>query len=205
MTISYAQATRHLSFYSETSKPTTNKTGNSIETMATSMSTLTQTSLDAALTKIRAETENSINKLRQELKREVQSMEEKIANAVVTAMRANPPMESMETEQTDANSTQSSQTVTTVQTLVDKYESLHTAMIMLTERVSELAELHTQAQNKRNRPLATPPKFCLPPANDSPKSNPRSPPTKVPRGERHDHSTTPPPNGTPIDGFQEGQ
>jgi hypothetical protein len=60
MTISYAQATRRLSFHSETSKPT-NKTGNSIETMATSMSTLTQTSLDAALTKIRAETENSIN------------------------------------------------------------------------------------------------------------------------------------------------
>jgi hypothetical protein len=71
-------------------------------------------------------------------------MEDKIASAVVAAMRSNPPMDSMETENTDAISTQSSQTAATIQTLADKYDTLHNAMILLTERVSKLAEIQTQ-------------------------------------------------------------
>jgi hypothetical protein len=79
-------------------------------------------------------------------------------------------------------------------------------MIMLTERVSELAEIQTQqAQNKRNRTLDTPPTFRLPPMTNSPSTAQRSPPTKVPRADHSDGSTTPPPNGSPIDGAQEGQ
>jgi hypothetical protein len=206
MTISYAQATRRLSFQHETTTTTTaNKAEHSTATIATSMSTLTHSSLEAAMSKIRAETESAINKLRQEFHNEVQSMETKIANAVIEAIRSTPPMESMDTENTDAISTQSSQTAATVKTLTDKYDSLHSAMIMLTERVSELAEIQTQAQLKRNRPLDTPPKFRLPPATNSPKSVQQSPPTKVPRAEHFDRSTTPPPNGTPIEGAQEGQ
>jgi type I site-specific restriction endonuclease len=172
--------------------------------METPMSTLTQSSLEAAMSKLRADTESSIEKLRKELQSEVKSMEEKIANAVVAAIRVNPPMDSMETEYADAISMQSSQTAATIQTLADKYDSLHNAMMLLTERVSELAEIQTQAQNKRNRPLDTPPKFRLPPATDSPKNAQQSPPTKVPRAERVDRPTTPPPNGTPRDGAQEG-
>jgi hypothetical protein len=95
MTISYAQATRRLSFQSEpTITTTTNKTETSTANMTT-MSTLTQSNLEAAMAKIRSETENSINKLRQELKNEVNSMEEKIASAVVAAIRSNPPLDSM--------------------------------------------------------------------------------------------------------------
>jgi hypothetical protein len=183
-----------------------NKNETATSTMATTMSTLTQTSLEAAITTIRAETEKSINSLWQELKNEVRSMEEKIANAVITAIRSHPSMDSMETENADAISTQSSQTEVTVQTLADKYDSFHSAMLLLTERVSELADMQTQAQYKRNRPLDTPPKFRLPPTtHNSPKSAQQSPPTKVPRAERLDHPTTPPPNGTLIDGAQEGQ
>jgi hypothetical protein len=85
MTISYAQATRRLSFQKETA-PDTNKTATSHSTMETSLSTLTQTSLDEAMLKIRKETENSIKEVRDELKKEAQSMEERIANAVITAI-----------------------------------------------------------------------------------------------------------------------
>jgi hypothetical protein len=70
-------------------------------------------------------TQSSINKLRQELKNEVNSMDEKIASAVVAAIRSNPPLDSMETENTDAISTQSSQMAVTMQTLADKYDTLH--------------------------------------------------------------------------------
>jgi hypothetical protein len=51
--------------------------------MTTSMSTLTQSSLEVAMSKIRAETENSINLLWNELKNELQNMEDKIATAVI--------------------------------------------------------------------------------------------------------------------------
>jgi hypothetical protein len=206
ITLSYAQATRRLSFRSDPKiTTTTNKTESSAANMTT-MSTLTQTSLEEAMAKIRSETENSINRLRQELKNEVKSMEDKIASAVVAAMRSNPPMDSMETENTDAISTQSSQTAATIQTLADKYDTLHNAMIMLTNGVSKLAEIQTQQVQKRNRPLDTIPKFRLPPANNSPKSPAQqSPLTKVPRAEHFDRLTTPPPNGTLSDGAQEGQ
>jgi hypothetical protein len=68
MTISYAQATRRLSFRSDpTITTTTNKTESSVANLTT-MSTLTQSSLEEAMAKMRSETENSINQLRQELK-----------------------------------------------------------------------------------------------------------------------------------------
>jgi hypothetical protein len=169
------------------------------------MSTLTQTSLEAALSKIRVETENSINQLRTEFKNEVQNMEDKIASAVIKAIRASPPVDSMETDYAENNSIQSSNTAATMQTLADKYDSLHNAMIMLTKTVTEMAERQEQARNKRTRPLGTPPKFQLPPDMESPKSSQRSPPTKVPRADASDCPTTPPPNGTPTTGAREGQ
>jgi hypothetical protein len=164
MTISYAQAARRLSFHAE-KQATTQQTKimHANETMTTSMSTLTQTSLEAALSKIRVETENSINQLGTEFKNEVQNMEDKIASAVIKAIWASPPVDSMETDYAENNSIQSSNTVATMQTLADKYDLLHNAMIMLTKTVTEMAERQEQAQNKRTRPLGTPPKFQLPP------------------------------------------
>jgi hypothetical protein len=169
MTISYAQAAKRLSFHSTIQK-STNKTGNTPETTTTSMSTLTQSSLEEAMAQIRAETEKSINELRQEFTKEVQSMDQKIAAAVIAAIRSSPPMDPMETEYAETNSTQSSQhTAATIQTLADKYDSLHNAMLMLTKTVTELAEKQDQTQYKRNRPLDTPPKLRFPPTIDSPK------------------------------------
>jgi hypothetical protein len=203
MTISYAQAARRLSFKNEAKTTSDPKMNYSNETMATSMSTLTQTSLDEAITKIRAETEQSITALRKELKTEFQSMEQKIANAVIAAIRSSPPVESMDTDNADMYSTQSSHTAATIQTLAEKYDSLHSAMLTLTERVIELTERQEPTLQKRNRPLATPPKFRLPPSSESSPTK-QSPPTKVPRAE-NPLSTTPPPYGTPTDGAREGQ
>jgi hypothetical protein len=169
------------------------------------MSTLTQTSLEAAITTIRGDGELD-KQTAAGIKKQGQIDGRKIANVVITAIRSHPSMDSMETENADAILTQSSQTEATVQTLADKYDKLHSAMILLTERVSELADMQTQAQYKRNRLLDTPPKFRLPPTtHNSPKSAQQSPPTKVPQAKRLDHLTTPPPNGTPIDRAQEGQ
>jgi hypothetical protein len=131
--------------------------------MTTLMSTLTQTSLDEAMSKFRLETENSIEILRKELKLEVQSMEDKIANAIITAIQTTPPMENMETESLESQSMQSSyqETAVTTQSLADKVNLLVNIVQLLTERVSELSEKQETQQIKRNRPLATPPKFRL--------------------------------------------
>jgi hypothetical protein len=78
MTISYAQAARRLSFRNEAKTTSDPKTNYSNKTMATSMSTLTQTSLDEAIAKIRAETEQSITALRKELKQNSKAWNKKL-------------------------------------------------------------------------------------------------------------------------------
>jgi hypothetical protein len=46
----------------------------------------------------------------------------------------------MDTDFAETNSTQSSNTVATIQTLANKYDSLHSAMMMLTKSVTKMAE-----------------------------------------------------------------
>jgi hypothetical protein len=88
-TISYAQATKRLSFQNKTilgsQKETSSQTN---QTILTSMSTLTQNSLDMAIQQIRSETEKSISNLRQEMRTEVKNMEQNIAASVITAIQA---------------------------------------------------------------------------------------------------------------------
>jgi hypothetical protein len=71
------------------------------------------------------------------MKIEVQSMEEKIATAVIKAIRSSPTFENMETEIIETNSTQSSyqETAMTTQTLADKVDSLVSIVQILTEKV----------------------------------------------------------------------
>jgi hypothetical protein len=120
--------------------------------MATSLSTLTHTSLDKAMSKMRSETERTIQALRNELKTDVQSMEEKIAKAVITAICTSPPVENMETELMETNSTQSSyqETAMTTQTLADKVDLLVSIVQLLTEKVAELSERQEAPPIKRN-------------------------------------------------------
>jgi hypothetical protein len=79
-----------------------------MQTMTTTMSTLTQNSINDAVANLRKETEQSINSLRDELKMEMKSMETSIATAVVAALRNNP--NNMELEQSEAASVDSNQT-----------------------------------------------------------------------------------------------
>jgi hypothetical protein len=109
-------------------------------------------------------------------------MEERIANAVITAIWSAPPVENMETDHPETHSAQSSyqETTMTTQTLADKVDLLVNIVQLLTERVSELSEKQEGQPIKRNRPLATPPKFRLPPSVTTENTTQRSPPTKVP-------------------------
>jgi hypothetical protein len=87
-TISYAQGTKQLSFQKETiiTQTPNNDTNNMMQTMTTTMSTLTQSSLNDAIATLRKETENSMNALQEELKSELKSMENNIAAAEITDM-----------------------------------------------------------------------------------------------------------------------
>jgi hypothetical protein len=90
-----------LSFQNETilgSPKETNMQANN--TVSTTMSTLTQNSLDEAIQQIRSETEKSINNLRQEMRAEVKSMEQNIAASVIAAIQATQPI-NMVVEQTE--------------------------------------------------------------------------------------------------------
>lgn len=201
MTISYAQAAKRLSF--DNGKEKKDENHNNAETTATSMSTLTQSSLDEALQKIRIDTENSIRSLREEMKNDVSSMEDRIATSVINALKAAPPVVQMETE-SDANSAQSSaqESTMTVQTLMDKFDSLTQMVKLLSEKVIEIAEKQESSQ-KRTRSLGTPPKFDLPPALDDQQQT-RSPPNKLQRAQNLT-PTKSPPNGIPNNGTREGQ
>jgi septal ring factor EnvC (AmiA/AmiB activator) len=172
------------------------------------MSTLTQSSLDAALNKLRQENENAISALRNELKKEVRSMEDTIANAVIKAIKSSSPMDQMITDHSDNDATSmgssNQYTIATMQTFADQIESLKNMVTMLTERVVEIAEKQEESANKLSRPPATPPKFFLPPEINRKQSD-QSPLTKVPRAKGVTTPTKPSPKGSPTDGARAGQ
>jgi hypothetical protein len=124
-TISYTQATKRLSFQTETilTQDSRDKNINSTQTMTTNMSTLTQSSLNDAIAHLRKEAETSINELREELKSEVKNMETSIASAVITALRNNNPT-SMDVDQSEVASIDSYQTESTTKSVMDRIDSL---------------------------------------------------------------------------------
>jgi hypothetical protein len=209
-TISYAQATKRLTFQNETiftQSPQENTT-NSQQTMTTTMSTLTQSSLNEAINNLRKETENSINDLRKELKSEVKNMESSIATAVITAIKENTP-KNMEVEQLESESTDSSHTATTTKSMLDRLDSLTHIVQLLAEKVQDIAEIQEENANKRARSLdPTSRKILQSPSRTKEKdTSTQSPPAKLPRPT----ARTPPPklplppNGIPKStGTQEG-
>jgi hypothetical protein len=202
-TISYAQAAKRLSFQDDTDK-NNRSVKNSGSTMATSLSTLTQNSLDEAMEQIRKETAQSINQLRNDLQTEVLNMESNIATAVINALKA-PSAIAMETENSDEISNQSTayDTITTMKTLEEKFDSLSTMVQMLAERMAEVVE-NQEAKNKRNRPVDSPMKQIL---KSSLRQLAQSPPSKLPRATVPQPPATPPPKGipSPSAGTREGQ
>jgi hypothetical protein len=172
--------------------------------MTTSLSTLTQNSLDEAMEQIRKETAQSIKNLRNVLQTEVLNMESNIATAVINALKA-PSAISMETDNSDEISNQSTayDTFTTMKTLEEKFDSLSTMVQMLAERMAEVVENQEANQNKRNRPVDSPMKQIL---QSSIRQSAQSPPSKLPRAMVPPPPSTPPPHGiTSSAGTREGQ
>jgi hypothetical protein len=200
--ISYAQATKRLSFQSETIMNNKNDTQvtNSGFTMNTTMSTLTQSSLDEALAKIRDENTRAIELLRAEIKNDVQSMETRIAAAVIQAVRT------AQSEQTDTSSQASSiDTSTTTRTFADRFDALTLIVQNLANQVTALTEAQEANINKRQRELNATTSSAIPPVLQSSRQPARSPPAKLPRARAPSPPTTPPPNGHPKNaGAQEG-
>jgi hypothetical protein len=195
-TILYAQAAKSLAFQIDAGqKSQTNN--NSTTAMTTSVSTLTQDSLNEAMEQIRRETAQSIEKLRQELQTEVLSMENNIATAVINALKT-PQATAMDTENSEEMSNQSTanETTTTMKTLEEKFDTLSTMVQMLAERMSELVENQEANQNKRMRPVDSPTKQILKSPTSSRKPA-QSPPAKVPRASAPQPPKTPPPQGSP--------
>lgn len=99
-TISYAQATKRLSFQNETILGTNKDVSSHVtNTQTTTMSMLTQDSLDATLQAFRLETEKSMKELRSKMKQEVKNMENNIAATVIAAIQNTPQPMNMEVEQ----------------------------------------------------------------------------------------------------------
>jgi phosphatidylglycerophosphatase A len=199
-TISYAQATKRLSFQNETilgnNKETQSQTTN---TQTTAISTLTQESLNATLQMFRHETEKSINDLRNEMKNEVKSMEQSIAATVIAAIQSTQPT-NMEVEQhSDSESTGVSthDTMTTMKSMMDRFDALTQIVQQLAQKITTVAETQEKMASKRSRSIESAARQILNDDENQGSNETHSPPTKLQRPTAQTPPTTPPPKGHP--------
>jgi hypothetical protein len=185
MTISYAQATHRLSFQNDE---------NSINNRG---------GLNSG--KIRYEHEQRIEKLQKDMQTKIQSMENSIASAVISAFRKTPSVVNMETESIDGQSMQSTQdtNATIKKTLTDNLTNLANVVNLLSEKVIELSEKQ-ESQNKRTRPNTDTIPRQLAQQLENESQTQKSPPTNQPRASVPTPPATPPPHGTPKVGAREG-
>jgi hypothetical protein len=198
-TISYAQATKRLSFKNEMILGPNKETNSHVtNTLTTTMSTLTQDSLDATLQAFRIETEKSLNELRSEMKQEVKNMEQNIATTVIAAIQNNSQPMNMEIEPRSENEsieTSTQDTTRTLKTMMDRFDILTQVVKTLAEKIAEVAENQESQAFKRNRQIDTPNRQIL--RDEQPETETRSPPAKIPRPTATTPPSTPPPKGHP--------
>jgi hypothetical protein len=188
-TVSYAQATKRLSFNNETILGTPKEaTRQNNNTVGTTMSTLTQNSLDAALQQIREETERLINNLRTEMRTEVKNMEQSIAVTVIAAIQLTNPI-NMEVESDNRSTGSTSQdTTATFKLMMDRFDALTQVVQNLAAKISEI----DSNANKRSRSPDTTVPIHEKPSENSTKGT-RSPPAKLPCPTAPTPPSTPPP------------
>jgi hypothetical protein len=138
-TISYAQATKRLSFNNE-SILTPPKTVQAFPTTAmTTTSTLTQESLEELLRRFRIETDNSIETFRNEIQDKFMNMEDLIVAAVTKAVRT--PTQEINTQSatndTNSNYSTAQDSNYTTSTLTDKVDNLTEIVLLLTKDLKE--------------------------------------------------------------------
>jgi hypothetical protein len=204
-TISYAQATKRLSFNKETVLyPPTNTVHTT--TTATPASTLTQESLEESLNRIRQDTEQKLNSFRNEIRQEFGSIEDKIVAAVVKAVTPAQEIDTNDSAMTDANSNMTTaQDSQTVSTLTDKVDNL---MIIVTEMMQQFRKFQEDRENSYDRDSAkrnrnTPPTPTRLNNTSSDDQVNRSPPNKLARPGTP-HSTPKTSQGHPIQQLTEG-
>jgi hypothetical protein len=200
-TISYAQATKRLSFQNETILGENNKDTQSqtTTTQTTAMSTLTQDSLNATLQLFRQETEKSINDLRNEMRNEVKSMEQNIAATVIAAIQSTKPS-NMEVEQqsdTESMGASTQDTMTTMQSMMDRFDALTEIVQQLAHKITTVSENQEALASKRSRSLEATARNILNDVENQEDASTNSPPTKLQKPTAATPPTTPPPKGHP--------
>jgi hypothetical protein len=149
----------------------------------------------------------SIEKLRANMQRDIQSMEGNIAAAVINALKTTPSTIQMDSE-TEVDSMQSTQeTIMTMKMIADKFEmmtnivqTLSQQVFLLTEKQEklqkELAERNDANLNKRNRSPDLSARKLAPALNSAHQQT--QSPTKQPRASTPTPPATPPPKGIPA-------
>jgi hypothetical protein len=193
-TISYAQATKRLSFNNE-SILTPPKTVQAPPTTATTTtSTLTQESLEESLRRFRIETDNSIAMFRKEIQDKFMNMEDLIVAAVTKAVRI--PTQEINTQctsnDTNSNYSTAQDSNYTTSTLTDKVDNLTEIVLLLTKDLKELKADREREPSKRIRsPFLTPPKLKTPTQQEVDDSPNKSPPPKQQRSSSEPISIPP--------------
>jgi hypothetical protein len=209
-TISYAQATKRLSFQNETILGENNKETQSptTTTQTTAMSTLTQDSLNATLQLFRQETEKSINDLRNEMRNEVKSMEQNIAATVIAAIQSTKPT-NMEVEQQSDNESMGASTqdtMTTMRSMMDRFDALTEIVQQLAHKITTVSENQEALASKRSRSLEATARNILNDVKNQEDASTKSPPTKLQKPTAATSPSTPPPKGHPDNaGAREGK
>jgi hypothetical protein len=195
-TISYAQATKRLSFNNESILTPPKTVQANRTTGTTTTSTLTQESLEESLRRFRIETDNSLASFRKEIQDKFINIEDIIISAVTKA--SSIPAQEINTQRTqsDNNSNYSTaqESSNTTSTLTDKVDNLTEIVLRLTQDLKELkAERETDRDSsKRNRsPYPTPPKLKNPQV-DAEENAGKSPPSKQQRSRAESPLSIPP-------------
>jgi hypothetical protein len=195
-TISYAQATKRLSFNNESILTPPKTVQANRTTGTTTTSTLTQESLEESLRRFRIETDNSLDLFQKEIQDKFTNIEDIIISAVTKA--SSIPAQEINTQciQFDNNSNYSTaqESSNTTSTLTDKVDYLTEIVLRLTKDLTELkAERETDRESlKCNRsPYPMLPKLKTPHV-DAKENAGKSPPSKQQRSRAGSPLSIPP-------------
>jgi hypothetical protein len=196
-TISYAQATKRLSFYNESILTPPKNVQAHPTTVTTTTSTLTQESLEESLRRLRVETDNSISTFRKEIQDKFSNMEELIISAVTKAVRIPTQEINTQCNSNDNNSNYSTaqESNNTTSTLTDKVNNLTEIVLLLTK---DLKELKADRERERETPKRIRSLFPTPQKKTKPSN--KSPPSK----QQRSRSDTSIPPRHPIQQLTEG-
>jgi hypothetical protein len=198
-TISYAQATKRLSFQQETILTPPTKIPINSTTVTTTTSSITQESLEESLRRFRIETDNSIAGFRQEIQEKFTNIEDLIVSAVTKAIKT--PAQEIHTQanlnDNNSNYSTAQESTNTTSTLTDKVDNLTEIVLMLTK---DLKELRAEREREREPPKRTRSPLPTPPKNrtsredndDDEEKSGKSPPSKLSRPRSETQTMKPP-------------